>query len=439
MGAAALAAGCGGGGSSGGTAPPGAPNVLFLAIDDLNDWVGYLGGHPQAITPNLDRLAAASSSFQRAYCNAPLCGPSRASALTGLYPYRTGIFDHSRTQIPRALPDLPRHFERNGYETLVMGKVYHSFTSFENPLPPVFPVTNVQCSGYPVLPAAGIFDWAALDVADEVTADGQMTAAGQAFLDAPRAAPFFLALGYIRTHVPWYVPKRYFDLYDEANLWIPQPPADDWSDLPKIARDIAYFQNQHACITGQNLWRSAVRGYLASISFVDAQIGKILAALDRSRHADNTIVVLWSDNGFHLGEKFHWHKQSLWEESARVPFLIRRPGRAGARIDRDVSLVDMFPTLSQLCGVPRPAELHGHSLLPLMDNPGMPWDHPVLTTYLRNHHAIRQGRWCYIRYEDGTEELYDRLTDGDQLNNLAADPRWRDVKLQLGSLMPAPV
>jgi len=444
LGVAALAAGpigCGGDDSADASAPadPQQPNVLFISIDDLNDWVGYLGGHPQVQTPNIDRLAARAVSFAHAYCNAPLCGPSRVSALSGMYPFATGVFDHTNPQIPAALPDLLKHFASQGYDTRVLGKVYHYFTTYPNPKPSVYPATNLLCSGYPTLPPDGLFDWSPLDVEDAQMADGQLTADGIAFMQASREQPFFLGLGYIRTHVPWYVPKQYFDLYPIDQIHIPDVPADDWDDLPPTAITIARFQNQHTCITQQSLWASAVQGYLASITFVDRQIGRLLDYLDNSPHARNTVVVLWSDNGFHLGERFHWHKQALWEESARVPFIIQAPGGATkpVAIRRDVSLIDMFPTLLELCGLPAVNGLQGRSLVPLMQDPSQSWQHPVLTTYLKNHHAIRLGKWCYMRYENGDEELYDRSTDQGQFTNLAGRPDLAGVKEELGRLMPA--
>jgi arylsulfatase A-like enzyme len=444
LGMAALATGpigCGGDDSSAPPEPVPAqrPNILFISIDDLNDWVGHLGGHPQVQTPNIDRLAARASSFAHAYCNAPLCGPSRVSALTGMYPYVTGVFDHSNPQMPLNLPDLLKVFSSEGYETRALGKVYHSFTSYPNPRPSTYPATNLLCSGYPTLPADGLFDWAPLDIADAQMADGQLTAEGIAFMQQARGQPFFLGLGYIRTHVPWYVPKRFFDMYPIDQIHIPDVPADDWDDLPPTAITIARFQNQHECILKQSLWASAVQAYLASISFVDDQIGLVLDYLDNSPHAHNTLVVLWSDNGFHLGEKFHWHKQALWEEAARVPLIIQAPGGKlkPSTIQQDVSLIDMFPTLLELAGLPAVVGLQGRSLVPLMNDPAQPWQHPVLTTYLKNHHAIRLGQWCYIRYENGDEELYDRAADPGQFNNLAGRTDLAGIKDQLGKLMPA--
>lgn len=425
------------------------PNVVFIAIDDLNDWVGFLGGHRQVITPNMDKLAKQSVVFERAYCNAPLCGPSRASALSGMYPYATGVFDHSNPRIPEHLETLPDCFTRHGYRTKLIGKVYHHFSNVppgqlpDVPLPNKYPATNLWCSGYPSMRPEGLFDWAPLDLKDDEMTDGQFTSEAIDFLSKGGDEPFFLGVGYIRTHVPWYVPKEYYDLYptEDEQLIVPEPPLDEWDDLPEIAKELAYFNGNHACITGRELWASAVRGYLASISFVDAQVGRLLDFLDnKTPYRENTIVVLWSDNGFHLGEKFHWHKMALWKESVRVPFLMRMPGGLvkPTKVHAPVSLIDIYPTLVELCGLETQQDLQGNSLVPLLGNPAMNWNKPVLTTYLRNHHAIRTDEWCYIRYEDGAEELYDIKNDPNEYKNLA---RYRvfNVKETLGSHMPEPI
>lgn len=438
---AALAAGCSSDESSNTPNLPNSnlkPNILFIAIDDLNDWVGFLGGHPQVKTPNIDKLASRSIVFDKAYCNAPLCGPSRASLLSGCYPYVTKVFDHSHVNLPSNLVDLPTYFSKQGYEVLLKGKIFHVFKAYPTALPNKAPFTNLKCSGTPNLPPEGLFDWAGLDVNDQAIGDGQLAQDGIKYLAANHDKPFFLGLGFMRTHLPWYVPEKYYDLYPLDSIQIPRTLANDWDDLPYTGLQIANAFNFQSCIEIQNLWKSAVRGYLASISFVDEQIGILINALDKSVYAHNTIVVLWSDNGFHLGEKFHWHKMALWEESTRIPLLIYNPmDISGAkRISKDVSLIDIFPTLMDLCELDKPAQLQGHSLVPLIKNPNELWSHPVLTTYLKNHHAIRAGQWCYIKYEDGGEELYDRYADKYEFFNLANTVGLSDIKAKLRNWMP---
>lgn len=433
-----LAAGCAGG--SGNALAPDAPNVLMIVIDDLNDWVGFLGGHPQVQTPNLDRLAARSSVFTRAYCNAPVCNPSRASFLSGMSPQRTRVFDNA-TPLATANPEaveLPTHLARRGFKVQLAGKIGHVYAEVAQPLPPATPAANQRCAGGPALPPRGFFDWAPLDVADELMPDYQYAQTGIDFLARPHAAPFFLGVGFVRTHVAWYVPQRYFDLYDEVSIELPPAPPDDLDDLPPAGREVALRFNFHDCITTQGLWRSAVRGYLASISHVDAQVGRLLDALEVSHHAANTSVVLCSDHGWHLGEKFHWHKLALWERATRVPLLVQRPGQStGAHIDAPVSLLDLVPTVLDLHGgVTPPYALDGRSLLPLLEQPNLAWDHPVLTTKDESDHAIRTAEWRYIRYANGDRELYDERNDPGEFTNLALEPAQQARIAELDALMP---
>jgi hypothetical protein len=293
------ASGCTGGDGDSTPTPSGPPNVVFFSIDDLNDWVGFLGGHPQVRTPNLDALAARSSTFRHAYCNAPLCGPSRASALTGMYPHTTGIFDHSNVTIPARFTSLPVDFANRGYNTRIIGKVYHYFAPLVNPLPGSTPATNLVCSGAQTLPPHGLFDWAPLDIEDHETVDGQMTTDALQFLAKQQAGtPFFLGIGYIRTHVPWYVPRKYFDLYPIDQIVVPDVLADDWNDChppPALAR----FLNDHKCITTR-LWSSAAAIWRASPPSMPRSVRcstTSTTVLCRQYHRGAL-----SDNGFHLGE-----------------------------------------------------------------------------------------------------------------------------------------
>lgn len=436
-------ASCGGSGVAVTPPPPTnarPPNVLMISLDDLNDWVGFLGGHPQVRTPGMDALAARSTVFERAYCNVPLCSPSRASVLSGRYAHETGVHanNQSLASVGWSGSTLDAEMVRAGYATKLLGKIYHDYTSpIPLPLPDQLPASNIQCSGMPNLPPEGAFDWAALPVDDADMPDARLVSDAIAFMDANLVdRPFFLGVGLVRTHVPWYVPKRWFDLYPTQDLWLPPVPPDDLEDLGAIARSLALVQNFNGCITKQGLWAAAVRGFLASISFVDSQVARLITALENSRHASNTVVVLWSDNGFHLGEKFHWHKATLWEPATRVPFLIRRPTDVGARVQSVVSLIDLFPTLLDVCGIPKSMPLSGRSLLPLLDSVSTPWDHPALMSYTANHYAVRDTRWRYIRYSGGEEELYDHASDPSELRNVAADLSLADVKARLRSHIP---
>ena len=450
----ATVAGCGGGGGgdtpvtpapppSGGTPPPPPPpppppnNVLMISIDDLNDWVGFLAGHPQVKTPGLDALAARSTVFERAYCNAPTCTGSRASALTGLSVQSTGVWDLDQTfgQVNPGKPMLWGMLGDAGYTTQLFGKVNHEFTLGEQPFPATTPYANKQC---PSGTGVGAFDWGPTTGPDSAHPDYRFAQQGIDFLATAPAAPFFLAVGFVRTHVGWYVPQRFFDLYPKESIVLPQAPPDDLDDLGPAGRELALMWNFHDCITRQNLWADAVQAYLASISWVDSQVARLIAALDASPYAANTTVVLWSDHGFHLGEKFHWHKQALWEHSTRVPFLIRRPAQtASVRQSACVSLVDMTPTILDYCGASPAYPMDGRSLRPLVEDPSLSWNVPVLTTHEQHDHAIRTAEWRYIRYASGERELYDARADPNEYTNLASDLSREPLMAQLDALMPA--
>lgn len=436
---AALTSACGSGKSKP-LAPPGAPNILMISIDDLNDWVGFLQGHPDVKTPNMDRLAAQSTVFRKAYCNAPVCNASRASAMSGLTPQQTGVFDNN-TSLENSNPSaiyFPKHLAANGYEQKLIGKIYHVPSSpvVQN-VPAEPPVTNKTCGATTRGNPEGYFDWAPLDIDDALIGDHQFVDAAIDYLARPQQKPFFLGVGLLRTHVAWYVPRRWFDLYDPTTLHIPEAPADDLDDLPPSGKSIALQFQFHRCITDQNLWASAVHGYLATISFVDAQVGRLLDALERSAHAANTVVVLWGDHGFHLGEKFHWHKQALWERATRVPFTVRAVGQTlGNSVEAPVSLIDLMPTVLDYAGIAAPYALPGRSLRTLMKDPAQPWDFPVLTTKDRYDYAIRTADWRYIRYRNGENELYDERTDPGEFRNIVSDPANAAVVSQLDGLMP---
>jgi len=445
-------AGCGGGG--GGAAPspppPSAPNVIVLVLDDLNDWLGYLG-NTQVKTPHIDALAARSTAFTRGYCNDPLCNPSRASAWTGLGVHETKVYDNFtslKTVNPSAVL-LPTWMQQHGYEVAQFGKINHVYTDVAEPHPASLPASNKQCSGYTAgKNPDGLFDWAAMDVDDSAMPDHQYTQSGIDFLGKDHTQPFMLCVGLIRTHLAFYVPQKYVDMFPIDQIKVPEVPVDDLNDIPAVGQQIALFQNAQACITGQNLWAQAVQFYLASIAFVDGQVGRLMAALDASSHANDTVVVLWSDNGFHLGQKFHWHKQALWEQTTRVPLLIRKPGQTvGTRVDSAVSLLDTMPTLLELTGVPAPYTLAGRSLKPLLDNAATPWDHPVLMVNAamdaknqyaigQYDHAIRTNQYRYIRYRDGGRELYDDLADPSEFTNVISNPSYASLIASLDALMP---
>ena len=432
------------------------PNVLFIAIDDLNDWIGALGGHPQARTPNLDRLAKRATLFTRAYCQAPACNPSRVSLMTGILPSTSGVYLNSqpwRAAMPDAVT-LPQHFMKHGYWAGGSGKIYHgpfpdlaSWNTYwpsptknkpNDPQPPRRPVNGI--------PKAAQFDWGPLAVPDEKMGDHQVADWVIGQLGRKHDKPFFLACGIYKPHPPWYVPQKYYDLFDAEKLTLPGVPDDDLDDIPAAGVKMARPQGDHAKVLKHGQWRKAVHGYLAATTFADAQVGRVLDALDKSGQAGNTIVVLWTDHGWHLGEKKHWRKFTLWEEAARTPlmFVVPKglakplPGgtTAGARVDRPVGLIDIYPTLLDLCGLAANPANEGRSLVPLLANKKAKWHRPALTTHGRNNHGLRTPRWRYIRYADGSEELYDHKADPNEWTNLAGDSKNAKLKQRLAKWLP---
>ena len=405
------------------------PNVLLIAVDDLNDWPRMMGVRSDARTPHMDRLASRGTLFSRAYAQAALCGPSRASVMTGLLPSTLEMHGHVSDQavIKRArefgVPALHTYFRKHGYETLAVGKIFHQHV----------PKGSVDQSG-----GRGSFgpvkrfvwhqlgtstDWGAWPEADAETEDAKSAAWAIERLNEPREQPFFLMVGFLRPHVPWYVPQKWFDLYpDPDRLKLPPYDPDDWEDIPFAARRTSVF---HPAPTTEwasefNHWRDIIHAYLASVSFVDDQIGKVLQALAASPYADNTLVVLWSDHGYHLGEKGLFQKMTLWERSAHVPLVVAGPGIEPGISRRVVSLVDIYPTLLELARLPPVERLEGRSLVPLIREPGRPWDFPAYTFESAGDAAIQTERYRLIRYADGSLELYDHHTDPHERNNLAA-------------------
>jgi arylsulfatase A-like enzyme len=419
-------------------------NVLFIAVDDLNDWIHPLDGYPRVQTPNLDRLAAQGMLFTRAYCSAPACNPSRASLLTGVRPSTSGVYNNGQPWRP-VMPDvvtLPQHFKNQGYHVVGCGKIYHG--SFPDPASWHDYFNQPGDPGPSSRPANGIggagsqFDWAPLDLDDPEMGDSKVTTWAMDYLGRKHTKPFFLAVGLYRPHLPWYVPRKYFDRYPLADVVLPQVKTDDLDDVPPIGRRMAKPEGDHLRVVKTHNWEKGVQGYLASITFADSCVGRLLDALEAGGEADRTIIVLWGDHGWHLGEKLHWRKFTLWEEATRVPLIIVAPGitNRNTRCDRTVSLLDLYPTLADLCGSVPPKTVEGRDFVPLLKDPGASWNYPVVTTHGRNNHAVRSERWRYIRYRDGTEELYDHDRDPMEWTNLAGSPEHEAVKKELAAWLP---
>ena len=423
------------------------PNVLFIASDDMNDWIGCLGGHPDAMTPNLDRLAGRSVIFDQAHCQAPICNPSRASLMTGLLPSTTGAYGNRQpfrlSDVGRNAVTLPQHFKANGYTATGSGKMYHS--KFPDPMswntysPGLFSQSHPQVSPS-VKPANGMegmgnIDWGPLDVADEETGDYKAAEYCIRQLNGEHDRPFFLACGFKLPHLAWYAPRKYFEMYDPKTVELPPVKEDDLDDVPEIARR---FCNPEVVnrIRDAGKWGEGVAAYLACITFVDTLVGRLIDALDASPHARNTVIVFWGDHGWHLGEKLRWKKSTLWEEATRAPLMISTPGISAARCKKPVGFIDIYPTLADLCGLPKKPELEGQSLVPLLKNPDTAWDRPAITTLNQGNHSLRFERWRYTRYRDGSEELYDHTQDEMEWTNLAGDPAYASVKQELARWLP---
>ncbi len=417
------------------------PNIVFIAIDDLNDWVGVLGGHPQARTPNLDRLAKKCLLFTRAYCAAPACNPSRAALLTGLRPSTTGVYHNNQPWRP-ALPDavtLPAYLLRHGYLVWGGGKIFHGGFPDAKAWTEYFTgKSKIPAKNLPQRGTGGNMAWGPLDAGDDVMPDTQLTDWAIQKLKQPRDRPFFLAVGYQKPHLTWHAPKKYFDAHPLDQIQLPKVLDTDLGDVPAGGLKMAKAQGDHKKITDAGLWKEAVQAYLACCTYMDAQLGRLLDALEQSGQADNTIIILWSDHGWSHGQKQHWRKFSLWERDCRVVFMMSVPGMTprDARCERTVNLIDIYPTVIDVYGLPAKKGLEGNALTALLRNPNATWNHPSLTTHGRNNHSIRTEKWRYIRYKDGGEELYDHDADPLEWRNLAKDAKYAQVREELAAQLP---
>lgn len=421
------------------------PNVLFIAIDDMNDWVSCLSGHPDSRTPNIDRLCKRGTLFSNAHCQAPICNPSRTSVMYGLRPSTTGIYMNSPT--PWTVPamkkrvTLSRHFAANGYRTYATGKIYHGSGLPNDDFQVVGPRHNQLNRELDVRlqkEMSGLWDFGPQSYAEEKFIDHIDASWVIDRLQEPQERPFFMAVGFYRPHVPFYSPERVFNSFDTDKLRLPKVTKGDLEDLPPGGVEMARSGSPNLdWFIERNLWREAVQSYLACIRWTDEQVGRLLDALDGSRFADNTIIVLYSDHGFHLGEKERFRKQTLWERSTHVPMIISVPGLpGGSNCGRPVELLSLYPTLIELCGLSARDDLDGESIAPLLKNPDAPWKRPAISTLGKDNHAVRTERWRYIRYANGGEELYDREKDPQEWRNLAGNPESADVKRDLAKWLP---
>lgn len=435
------------------------PDIVFIIVDDLNDWLGCLQGHPNAQSPNIDALAASGMLFPQAYCNSPQCRPSRTSLNHGIYPFRTGTYFNAKFRGEQKIttPSMQKFFLDHGYRVASGGKVHPGGPGNQgdsllgrprDPSPPTgedkFGALRPPNDGY------------ALKVKDEQMGDYKVAQWAIEQWEQASDAPLFMSVGFFRPHRPLQVPASYFDQFPLETIQKPLEPAtDDWDDMPEFARRLAKSHahkalhsltttdgkilnelSDHDYIVASNEWEPTIQAYQASIAFVDRQIGRFLKALEANPRGRETIVMLVSDHGWHLGEKKHWCKGAIWEQTTRIPFMIRSPDvKPGSVCMQPVSLIDVFPTLVDLAGLPVPAHLDGASIKPQLVDPATKRT-PVISSYGEGNTAIRTERWRYIRYEDGSEELYDHARDPHEWKNLATSPEHQSIKRELAASIP---
>jgi arylsulfatase A-like enzyme len=428
------------------------PNVLLIAVDDLRPELNCYG-KSHVHSPNIDRLANRSLRFDRGYCQYPVCNPSRTSLLTGLRPETTQVMTNEiyfREKLPNVVT-LPQLFRSSGYRTVSLGKIFHegsklaghndaerSWTEAK-----VFAATKTGRQGEGrdlTFPGGnrGWCRWLAAEGTDEDQPDGRIAAEALSQLNRSGDQPWFLAVGFNKPHDPFISPKKYFDLYPPEKITVPTLPADRTPELRQAlgGLDFSKFTDQDR--------HEFMRAYLAGVSFMDAQVGKLLDGLDEKKLWDQTIVIFFGDHGYHLGEHNWWNKSTLFEHSARVPLMVSAPGTAGQGKSSTalVELVDLYPTLCDLCNLTPPSGLEGYSFKPLLREPNRTWKRAAFTVALRGKEVgrtVRTERWRYTQWDAKGEalELYDQQADSDDYHNLASDPRYADVRAELKSLLDA--
>jgi len=422
------------------------PNILFIAIDDMNDWTGFLGGHPQASTPNLNRLAKKGINFTNAHCPAPGCSPSRNALLYGVEPFESGLYpfysDEMHEQLMETYTSLPRFYKENGYNTFGAGKIHHGSKADDRQWNDYL----VGESGNKIFKEGKGYirgkdkklSFRPTYHIDKEHADHQVASYGIDILKQKHEKPFFLAVGIVKPHLPFDCPVRFFDSLP-GKIDAPAILKEDLLDIPaeansfRRARDDREFKKDSA-------WEDVRRAYLACISWADYNIGRVLDELENSPYADNTIIVVWSDHGYHLGEKMSFRKFTLWEEATRVPFIIYDP-RSGKKEEgrscaQPVSLINIYRTLAEMTGIEVPEYVAGESLVPQLDDPQSPLKQPAITSWGRGNYSLRTKDWRYTRYFDGTEELYNHKEDHNEWQNLADDPESEEMKNKLKNYLP---
>jgi arylsulfatase A-like enzyme len=421
-------------------APVARPNILFIAVDDLNHWVGYLGRNPQTKTPNIDRLARMGVAFNNAYCAVPACEPARGALMSGRRPWTTGLYyngDKWKTLIPEG-GGLTVPFLKAGYRVSGAGKIYHGDQYFPSEWTEYMDSKGLHEHGPGVDKNEGFHQPLKHDLKDEDIMDWHTVNYSIERLNRKSDQPFFIACGLHKPHLPFAVPRKYYDLFPLETIQLPPYKKDDLADLPAAGRKMARADNDHAQFIRNGNWKNAIQSYLAAIAYTDMNVGRLLDAFEKSPNRDNTIIVFWGDHGWSLGEKDHWRKFALWEEPTRAPFIVVAPGvtKSGGVSTRPVDFMCIYPTLCELAGLPVPKHVDGPSIVSLLRDPQAAWEKPAITTHGYMNHTIRTERWRYIRYADGGEELYDEKADPYEWTNLAAKPEFAATKTELAKWLP---
>ncbi len=426
---------------------PGRMNVLFLVVDDLNTWLlgdtnRYSG---KVVAPSIRRLADSGVLFNRAYTASPFCCPSRTALLSGVSPMESGIYgnglDVAGSVALKTATSFPKLFRQAGYTTASYGKISHGWSSGDawddhiphkrDPVPPDAPLTPV---------GRGEQDWGPTHLAEEEMGDTTYADAAIKQLQKKHDKPFLIACGLFHPHMPWYVPQKYFDMFPMEEVTTPPLKEGDLDDVPALARELTKGKSNFvAAVREKGLLKQGVQAYLATTAYSDAQMGRVLDALDKSPYRDNTLVVLISDHGFHLAEKDHWQKGTLWEEATHCLMMFRVPGmtEAGGVSERFVSLQDIYSTLAEICGLTAPDYVAGRSLVPLLREPDAEWKSTAISALASRYVSIRNERFRYTRYSDDQEELYDCGKDPSEWTNQIGNPEYASVLKTLRAAVPA--
>lgn len=416
------------------------PNVLFIAIDDLNHWVTHLGRNEQAKTPNIDRLAKMGLSFRHAYCAVPACEPSRCALMSGRRPWTSGCYKNGDgwKKYQKSGEGLSAQFLQSGYHVVGAGKIYHSMDYIPEEWTDYMSKEGLHPNGPGVQKMDGFHEPMKHELKDDDLLDYHSVEYCIKHLKENHEKPFFIACGLYKPHLPFSAPKKYFDQFPLDSIQLPPILEGDLKDLPPAGLQMAKPKADHKRFLENGRWKAAIRSYLATCAYTDMNVGRLLDALESSPHKDNTIIVLWGDHGWSFGEKQHWRKFALWEEPTRMPFIWVAPGvtQDGTMSDRPVDLMSVYPTLCDLAGLEVPEHVEGKSIRTLLADPDAKWQLPAITTHGYKNHAVRSEQWRYISYANGDEELYDEKADPYEWKNLASDPGYASVKAELREWLP---